>query len=210
MNTNEIKERDITTVIFDIGNVLIDFCWEKAFHEMGLYGEKFEKLANATVRDQIWNEHDKGAMSEDEILQGMIANDPSMEPEIRMLYDNLGACLDPFDFSIDWIEGLKAAGYKVYILSNFSRKSFYESGDKLSVVKHADGAVLSFEEQLLKPFPEIYELLISRYNIDREHAVFLDDTPRNIEGAKAVGLRGIVVKDHETAVEELHRMGVYW
>lgn len=210
MNDNDMAKRDITTVIFDLGNVLIDFCWQKAFHKMGIEGERFEKLANATVRDQIWNEHDKGAMSEEEILNGMIANDPSMEAEIRMLYDNLGECLDPYDFSIDWVEDLKAAGYKVYILSNFSRKSFYESGDKLDVVKHADGAVLSFKEQLLKPFPEIYELLIARYNIDRAHAVFLDDTPANIEGARAVGLRGIVVKDHESAIEGLHQLGVYW
>ena len=48
----------ITTIIFDMGNVLIDFRWEKLFEEMGFTGEKFDRMAKATVLSPIWNECD--------------------------------------------------------------------------------------------------------------------------------------------------------
>ena len=53
----------INTVIFDIGNVLADFCWEKMLHGFGLEGDAFEKVANATVHHPAWEEFDEGIMT---------------------------------------------------------------------------------------------------------------------------------------------------
>ena len=52
----------INTVVFDIGNVLIDFRWQGLFEDLGFCGEKFERIADATVRSQWWNEFDRGIM----------------------------------------------------------------------------------------------------------------------------------------------------
>lgn len=48
----------IKNVIFDIGNVLVDFCWEEVFHKLG-FEETFECVADATVRSVTWNEFDR-------------------------------------------------------------------------------------------------------------------------------------------------------
>ena len=53
----------IKTVILDIGNVLVEFCWRRMFEEFGLEGEAFETMADATVRNDAWNEFDKGEIS---------------------------------------------------------------------------------------------------------------------------------------------------
>lgn len=190
----------IDTVIFDLGNVLIDFCWEKCFRDvLGLSGEQFEKLANATTRADTWNKHDKGEMSADEILNEFIQNDPSMENEIRIMWEHLPDMLDPFDYSIPWVRDLKKRGYKVYILSNFSRKAYEDASEKMDVVKEADGAILSFQEKLIKPDHSIYELLLSRYNINPENAIFFDDREDNIIAARECGIKGVVFTGKDDA-----------
>ena len=72
----------INTVVFDIGNVLIDFRWQGLFEDLGFCGEKFERIADATVRSQWWNEFDKGIMSLEEIIQKFTENAPEYEKEI--------------------------------------------------------------------------------------------------------------------------------
>lgn len=194
----------IDTIIFDYGNVLIDFCWEKCFREtLGYSGETFEKLANATTRSNVWNLCDKGEKSEDEILDMFIENDPSMENEIRRMWDHIPDMLEPFGYAIDWVRSLKSRGYKVYMLSNFSHKAYVEAKDKLMVLDELDGAVLSFQEKLIKPYPEIYKLILSRYNITPENAVFIDDKAENVEAARALGIHGIVFKGKEDAERQL-------
>ena len=46
----------IRNIIFDVGKVLVEFDWEKAFHELEFEGETFERVADATVRSKAWDE----------------------------------------------------------------------------------------------------------------------------------------------------------
>ena len=73
----------ITTIIFDIGNVLADFTWEAHYRSFGYSEEILERLANATVKNPLWNEYDRGVMSDEEIVQSFIERDPGIEKEIR-------------------------------------------------------------------------------------------------------------------------------
>ena len=69
-----------------------------------------------------------------------------------------------------------------------------------------DGAILSYQEKMIKPDRCIYELLCDRFQIVPETAVFLDDTLRNIEAAKEFGLQGIHFRTYEQAKAELEAM----
>lgn len=202
----------INTIVFDLGNVLVDFCWEKSFRNtLGLSGEKFEKLADATTRDEDWNRHDKGDLSDEEALQMFIDNDPSMESEIRLMFDNLTSMIEPYDYAAEWIDRLHAAGYKVYILSNFSRKAYLECvelDDRLGFVRRADGAVISYQEQLIKPDAQIFECLFERYSINPQEAVFIDDRADNVAAAVALGMKGIVCQSKEQTLKEMSSLGV--
>ena len=59
-----------------------------------------------------------------------------------------------------------------------------------------------------KPFPEIYELLISRYNISRDEALFIDDNAKNIKGCESVGIKGIHFKNSEILIQQLGDLGI--
>jgi putative hydrolase of the HAD superfamily len=198
----------INTIILDIGNVLADFCWEKFFRSFDISEETFEKLAKATVLDTSWDEFDKGIMSENEILQSFITKAPELETLIRKIFSNINGTIEVYDYTVPWIRELKSMGYKVLILSNFSEKCYRECGNKMDFVKEADGAVISYLEKMIKPNKEIYQLIIERYQLVPENCVFIDDRPVNVEGAKNSGMQGIVFKNREDAVIELHKLGV--
>ncbi len=198
----------ITTLIFDIGNVLADFVWEDHFRSFGFSDEIFERLAKATVKNDLWNEFDRGVMSDEELLQGFIDNDPEIEKEIRMALADKGPMVRKNDYAIPWIEGLKSKGYRCLYLSNFSGKAHRECAPALDFLPHMDGGILSYQDKIIKPMPEIYQLLIDRYQLKPEECVFLDDTPRNLEGAEKFGIHTIHFQNQAQAIEELKKLGV--
>ena len=197
----------INTVVFDIGNVLVDFRWQELFQDLGFTGEKFERIADATVRCQWWNEFDKGVLSLEEILVEFIRNAPEYEREIRSIFDHMDTLLSGRDYAEEWILELQERGYKVYILSNMSKPAHEVHGDGcMRFLKKVDGAILSYQEKMIKPDRCIYELLCERFQIKPETAVFLDDTIKNIEAAKAFGLHAIHFKSYEQGRAELETM----
>lgn len=197
----------INTVIFDIGMVLVYFRWRELYAELGFTGEKFEKIADATVRNPWWEEFDKGLMTTEEIIERFAASAPEYKKDIAQIYENMGDIVRLYDYAIPWIQDLKHRGYKIYILSNWSKPAYDDNLDtNLRFLNLVDGAVMSFREGIIKPDEKIYELICSRYDIDPKRAVFLDDNAANIEGARAFGLNAIHFKTYEQAKAELEAM----
>lgn len=194
----------INTIIFDIGNVLAAFCWQKMFHEFGLEGEDFEKMADATVRDQNWNEFDKGLVSTEEIIETFAEKAPEYRRYIEMIFEDPTRMIEQFDYAIPWITSLRERGYKVYILSNWSKPTYYAClENELSFVKMVDGAVFSFQEHVIKPDKKIFEIICNRYNINPSEAVFLDDNEANIISSREFGFNAIHFKNYEQGKTEL-------
>ena len=199
----------INTIIFDMGMVLIDFRWEALFHEMGLEGERFERMADATVRDPVWNEFDRGIWTDEMMLEAFIERAPELEGELRdLFYNRFTGLLRKFDYTDEWLDALKKKGYKIYILSNFSRKGIEECPDELDYMKKADGEVISYRVNLIKPDPRIYEHILDKFDITPSEAVFIDDNADNIEAAKKFGINTILFKGKEDADRELAKLGV--
>ncbi len=198
----------IRNIIFDIGNVLVAFRWREYFAEFGYSQDVYDRLCKATAMNPVWNEYDRGVWTEEEVLQGFIAADPELEPQIRETLSDLKGLLVMYDYAVEWVKELKEKGYGVYYLSNFSDPACRDCGDQLDFLPYMDGGILSYLERVIKPDAAIYELLMERYGLKAEECVFLDDTEKNIKGALAVGMQGIVFKNKAQAVEELRKMGV--
>lgn len=199
----------IKTVIFDMGNVLVDFRWEALFREMGLSGERFEKMAKATVFDPAWREFDRGIWTEEMITDAFLKNAPELSDVIlSFMNERFTGLLRKFDYTDEWIDRLHAKGYKVYILSNFSKKAYEECAKDIDFIPKADGAVISYKINMLKPDDEIYEYILKTYDIDPAEAVFIDDTKENIEAAEKFGITGIVFTDKADVDAKLAKLGV--
>ena len=199
----------INTIIFDMGNVLVDFRWEAVFREMGLTGERFDRMAAATVLDPVWNEFDRGIWTDEMMREAFVERAPELEDEINeFFYERFPQILRKFDYTDEWIETLKGKGYRTYILSNFSEKALREAASELDYIDRVDGAVISFKVNMIKPDPGIYEHLMEKYGIVPEEAVFIDDNADNIEAARKLGLNTILFTGREDADRELAGMGV--
>lgn len=198
----------ITTIIFDIGNVLADFTWREHFASFGYDDAMIERLAAATIMSPQWNEYDRGLMSDQEIEDAFISNDPEIASDIHKVLSDVKTIVRRNDYAIPWIKELKSKGYRCLYLSNFSRKAETECADALDFLPYMDGGILSYQDKVIKPMPEIYQLLIDRYDLKPEECVFMDDTPRNLEGAAKFGIHTIHFRTQAQAIEELRALGV--
>ena len=197
----------INTIIFDIGMVLVDFCWQDMLKNLGFEGETFEKIADATMRNPLWQDFDRGTWSTKELIRRFVSNAPEYKTEIETVFQNMDKIVTLYDYSMDWIRQLKSDGYKVYILSNIPELVHLDNlDDKLRFLKEVDGAVLSYQERLLKPERRIYEVLCERYGIVPEQAVFFDDKQENVDAAREFGLNAICFKGYEQGIEELNKL----
>ncbi|MCR5278481.1 MAG: HAD family phosphatase [Lachnospiraceae bacterium] len=196
----------IKNIVFDIGNVLVNFAWQDYFHGLGIEGETFDKVVKATVRSSVWNEVDRGVKSDDELLRAFIDNDPSVEDAINKVFENIHDMLIQFEYAKGWIIDLQRKGYKVYCLSNMSYKATRDCADALDFLPMLDGYILSCDVKTCKPEPEIYKALFDKYSLKPEECIFIDDLSANINAAKEMGMHGIVFKDLKTATSEIERI----
>lgn len=198
----------ITTIIFDIGNVLADFTWREHYKSFGYDDEMVDRIARATVMNPTWNENDRGVMKEEDIIQEFVKSDPEIEQDIRKVLQDVSTIVARNDYAIPWIQELKSKGYRVLYLSNFSKKAEADCAAALDFIPYMDGGILSYQEKVIKPMPEIYQLLIDRYGLVPEECVFMDDTPANLAGAEKFGIHTIHFQNQAQAIGELRKLGV--
>ncbi len=193
----------IRNIIFDIGNVLTDFRWKEFLEDKGFDEAMVKRIAKASVQSTVWNEIDRGVWSMEELMQAFIRQDSEIEEELRRAYDDITGMVTKRAYAIPWIQELREKGYRVYYLSNFSEKAYEDCADALDFLPYTDGGILSYREKLVKPDPEIYRRLLSRYSLEAQESVFLDDTAMNVEAAERLGIHGICFRTKEQAEEEL-------
>ncbi len=198
----------IRNVVFDIGNVLTDFRWKEFLQDKGFDEAMIKRIAQASVLSPFWNEFDRGEWDADKLMAEFVKIDPEIEQELHLAYDNIQGMVTKREYAIPWIQELREKGYGVYYLSNFSYKAYVDCRDALDFIPYTDGGILSYEDKVIKPWREIYELLLSRYGLKAEECVFLDDTEKNVDAAVEAGFAGIVFKTKEQAQKELAALGV--
>lgn len=198
----------IKTIIFDIGNVLMDFNFQICFRAYAPDEETYQKILKATVQSPVWAEFDRGIWTDEEILEGFIQNEPSIEPILRKMFERLEGIIRQRDYAIPWIKELKSRGYQVLVLSNFPKKVYDLFQDEMTFLNEVDGGILSYRDRVIKPDKEIYTLLMERYDLIPQECVFLDDLEVNLKTAKELGMHTILFQTKELALDEMRKLNV--
>ena len=198
----------ITTIILDIGMVLANFCWKEHIETWGLGEEIIDRVGKATVLGPYWGDLDRGVMSDEELKEHCCNLDTEMRPYIERFFQEREFLVEEFDYALDLVKTLKAQGYQVLLLSNYSDLGFSYVKQKFKFYPHVDGGVISYEVKHIKPEPEIYEALIDKYQFDPTKAVFLDDCLPNLEAAKKFGIHTIHFTGLEDAMGKLGQLGI--
>ena len=201
----------INTIIFDLGGVLIDWNPLYVFNDL-IPDEQRRQEFFDTVCPSHWNEQQDAGTPIEVATNERIAMFPDWENEIRAYYGRWVEMLG--DANHGTVETLKnlidSPDYRVYALTNWSAETFpiAKSIERFQFLHWFEGILVSGEENLLKPQPEIYEAILLRYDIDRTKAVFIDDNYKNVLGSEAVGLKAIHFTTPQLLTEELAKLGV--
>ena len=199
---------NVENIIFDVGNVLMEYGWEPYLKSFGFSEEKYEKIADAVFRSKVWNEQDRGLLPEEEYVNQYVALAPEYEKEIREVMEHTPECMSVYDYADTWVKYLKEKGYHLYVLSNYGSYMLNKNREQMSFLKYMDGVVFSCEVKQVKPEQEIYKTILKKYNLKPEKTVFIDDRKDNCEGAEKAGIRAIQFKSFKQAAAELEKLGV--
>ena len=189
-----------TTMTLIVKNLIDNFDLNKEIEN--------EKIAKASIMHPLWAEYDRGTWTDEQVLAAFVKDAPELEKELHQAFENIAGMVTPRAYAIPWLQELKAKGYHVYYLSNFSHKAETECAEALNFLPEMEGGILSYKDQLIKPEPEIYQLLLKRYGLKADESVFLDDTLVNVKAAEEQGIQGIHFLTKEQAEEELRKLGV--
>ncbi len=197
------KYGQIRNVIFDLGMVLVDFRYREYMKELGFDESTVSFFEKNIILCDIWRMMDRGDKTQEDAVKFFLERYPNYERAIRKFFYDTTRLVLPYSDVEAWIRDLKEHGYRVYILSNYPAELFDVHKSCFGFLSLVDGCVISAEEHLAKPEPEIYERLLSRFGLKAVESVFLDDRKENVEGAEACGIHGILVGDRKAAQEEL-------
>ena len=115
----------------------------------------------------------------------------------------------PIHESVDILDALRNRGdHQLLALTNWSHETFPVALERYRFLQWFEGIVMSGEEGVIKPEREIYELLLNRYDVEPEAAVFIDDNKLNICGARDIGIKGVHFTSPASLRESLLRLGV--
>lgn len=198
----------IKNIVFDIGGVLADFRVLEFLGSKGFEGDMIKRILKASVMTPYWEMFERNELTEEEALKGFASADPEIEEELSAAFSSVEGLLTSRDFAIPLVQALKANGYGVYYLSNYSRKAYEECGESLGFMPYMDGGLVSFKAGKTKPDPEAFRLFLKEYGLDAETCVMIDDSVENIKAAKELGFEGIVFTSYEDMKEQLGRLGI--
>ena len=182
----------INTIIFDLGGVLID--WNPNYVYKDIFPDEKERqwfFDNICTMD--WNENQDAGYPIVQATQDKIKEFPEWESQIRAYYGRWEEMLgEAIQGTVDILERLvKDDRYRVVALTNWSAETFPIAQERFEFLDWFEGIVVSGTEKTRKPFKEIYEIILQRYNLTADNCLFIDDNARNVAAAEALGIHAV-------------------
>ena len=194
----------IKNIVFDFGGVLVD--WNPRYFYRNIFQTEEEMeyfLTNVCTPE--WNTLTDSEMTFAEAIEMLVPKFPQYEREIRLYWDGwLDMLHAEIPESITFKAMLRAEGYRLYGLTNWSAETMPRAKTKFNFMKGLDGMIVSGEEGIKKPDEKIFRLLLERYNLRPEETVFFDDHIENVIAAREIGIHGIHFKDAAQAERDLN------
>ena len=209
MNNINTPVTNINTLVFDLGGVLIDWNPEYLYNKI-IPDEKERRWFLSTICTPDWNEQQDEGRSLKEATEHLVGKYPEHEASIRAYYDRWKEMLGgPIHETVEIFRQLKFhTSLKLYALTNWSAETFPVALELYEFLHWFDGRLVSGEEKIRKPFPEIYRLLIDRFAIEPAKAIYVDDNIRNVLPARELGFHGIHFRTPALFKKELEGLGV--
>ena len=182
---------EIKNIVFDIGNVLLRWEPDKIYTILFNKNDFYDHPLSQIVGGPIWLDLDQGLLEFEEGIEKAVRENELFREDIEIFFRNAPYHFYPIQSTVNIALGLKKEGYKIYLLSNFHKYGFGILNKRFPFFDTFDGGVISWEVKLNKPDRRIYEVLLSKYNLDPGETIFIDDMKENIDAAEKLGIKGI-------------------
>ena len=195
-------------IVYDLGGVLIDW------NPRHLYRKLFDDEATmewflAEVCHSAWNEEQDRGRTFAAGIEEAAARHPDHRPLIEAYFVRWGEMVaGEIDGSVTVFEELKKAGYELHALTNWSTETFPVARERFPFLTWFESILVSGEEGLVKPDAPIFELLLERIGRTPAECVYIDDNPKNVWAAAALGFDAIAFQSAAQLRDALCRRGL--
>lgn len=174
-------------VIFDLGNVVLDWNTDKILKSLDLSQEERDRLHIELFKHQDWLDMDQGIQSEPLVVSRVVDRSSLKRDVVEQALLAAKKSLTPIAQSIQLMQDLYDAGIEMYCLSNMSSET-YEHIKTQKFFSLFDGIVISGNEKCMKPDAKIFDLTIEGDKLSPSETLFIDDSLPNISTARDLGI----------------------
>ena len=185
----------IKNLVFDLGNVLIEWNSEKILTYFEPEKERRQVLRQAIFESGVWHKTDKGELSLKEACEEVLTQlDVSYHSVVKNIFYHWYEVVHVYSGLQERIRlWANQGGYRIYILSTTCEIFYHiEKAGLLPIYPLLSGYILSSEVGVVKPEVEIYHKLLKKYGLDPVESVFIDDIQANLDTAAELGFETIL------------------
>ena len=199
----------VDAVVFDLGNVLIAWDPHPAIAKAVGAQEATRFLEDAEFDFAAWNYQQDAGRSWDDAEAVAVASHPHWERAIRGYRENFpDSIIGANEDTVRILRELHTADIRLYAVTNWSKELFPVARKRFDFLDLFEDIIVSGDEGIAKPDSEIFEILEKRIGHSLRGCVFIDDSPRNVEGAGKAGLDAILFTDSGHLREDLTARGL--
>lgn len=181
----------IRNIIFDIGNVLVDWNPEGIYKTLFNRDDFIEHPLRILPGSRTWLDLDRGTIELEDAIDIFSRDNKAHYKDIGRFLREAPHHIPPLWDSVECAMKYKELGYRIYLLSNFPEYGFKVIQNKFDFFNKFHGGVISWEVKAIKPEKKIYEILLEKYNLNPGESIFIDDVEENIKAAEVMGIKGL-------------------
>jgi 2-haloacid dehalogenase len=199
---------NIKAIIFDFGGVLVDWSPHNLYRHYFDQPHEIDRFLKE-INFAEWNaQQDKGHPFAQAVAEHS-TKFPQYAQLIRAYHERWeDSIVGPIDGTIAILKKVKQLGYPVYGLSNWSAETFPLVREKFKFFDVFDGIVLSGEVKMIKPDPQIFRLLLEKFDLKAQACLFIDDSQINIKVAGDMDFQTVHFQSPAQLEAELSALGV--
>ncbi len=191
------------SVVFDLGGVVLDWNPDSILERYYADEESRATLKSVMFQHPDWLLMDRGVILESEMVDRVRQRTPRSPVELAGLLQAVRESLAPKPDTVALIDRLALRGVALYCLSNMPATTFAYLRERYDLWSVFRGIVISGEINMMKPEREIFEHLLTRYELTARDTIFIDDHEPNIQAAAQLGIKTVWFRDARQCEAEL-------
>lgn len=182
----------IKTILFDMGNVLVDFSPLYLVSKFTSNIDDIELLVSEIFLKQEWLELDNGTTTEQALIDDVKKRLPKrLHPTLIKIINNWDKHFTERKDILKLVKKLKQKNYKLILASNAGLR-FNSFSKNIKAIKLLDDVVISANIKLSKPNPKFFNYILKKHSLKAKECLFIDDLTKNVMAAVGVGIHGYV------------------